>query len=84
MSMTQPVMAQLWRSRSTDHEPRLVQMLTITINGIPHLCFAPLIQEAFQEDGHVDISLIELGDAVDIQQAVELIQGTYWGDRTVS
>jgi len=82
--MVYDAMNTAWHALATGHEPRLVQMLTITINGIPHMCFAPFIQEAFQEDGRVDISLIELGDALDVKQAIELIQGTYWGNRTVS
>jgi hypothetical protein len=78
------VMEMLWRAWVTDHGPRLVQVITITINGVPHMCFAPVIQEAFQEDGQVDISLIELGDAIEVQQAVELMEGKYLQGRVVN
>ena len=78
------LMEMLWRAWIKDQGPRLVQVITITINGVPHMCFAPLIQEAFQEDGQVDISLIELGDAIDVQQAVEFMEGKYLQGRVVN
>jgi hypothetical protein len=67
----------LQRLLGMDKDVKLVQFVTITINGVKHLYIGPVIQELFEREGPLDIQDITFGEVVEASQALKLLQGGY-------
>jgi hypothetical protein len=67
----------LQRLLGMDKDVKLVQFVTITINGVKHLYIGPVIEELFEQEGSVNVYDITFGEVVEASQALKLLQGSY-------
>jgi len=82
--MNQDVLSGLRELFGIPAQAKYVHLVTLTINGVKHLYLGPVLPELFERGRDVEISSIEFGDVLEVEQAVRLIQGKYLEGESVN
>ena len=71
------IAAHLQAGAPSYHGSRTTQLLTIVVNGIPHLAISPVIADPTQEMPEIHSLHIEFGEVIPTELAASLVASNY-------